>query len=88
MKLKKEQLVRLLESTKEVMLISSQIELSGNHHALIQGAKGILEYNEEYVKIKLVEQDVCFYGEKLSIESLTQDSMELKGKISRLEYSS
>lgn len=77
---------QLLGSAKEALLLDSQIEIVSNTHAVIQGAKGIMEYNDDSIRVKLNDREVQFYGENLSIECLSQDSMELKGKISRIEY--
>lgn len=86
MKAAKRKLKQVIESTKEALLLNSQIEITGNKHVIIQGAKGIMEYNDDSIRVKLNDNEVEFFGEKLTIECLSQDSMELKGIISRIEY--
>lgn len=82
----KNKLKQVLQSTKDALLLNSQIEIVSNTHVVIQGAKGIVEYNDDSIRVKLNDKEVQFYGENLSIECLSQDSMELKGRISRIEY--
>lgn len=82
----KEAIKNLVESTKEAINLSSQIEISGNKNAVIQGTVGILEYNEDSVRIKLLEREITFYGAKLKIECLSQDSIELKGAFTRIDF--
>lgn len=78
---------KLIDDAKETVLLGSQIEILGNHEALIQGQKGIVEYNVDTVRVKLVDQEVTFWGQELTISCLSQDSIELKGKIQRIEFS-
>lgn len=85
-KSKKSKLKEAIESTKDALLLNSQIEIISNTHVIIQGSKGIMEYNDDSIRVKLIDQEIKFYGDKLSIEYLSQDSMELKGRISRIEY--
>ncbi len=75
-----------LTSTAEAFSTSPTIEIASNRQATIQGSKGIIEYTEELIRISLANMEVRFYGEGLCIGCLSQDSLEIKGKISRLEY--
>lgn len=80
-------LQKLIDDAKETVLLGSQIELLGSHEALIQGQRGIIEYNVDTVRVKLIDQEVTFWGQELTISCLSQDSIELKGKIQRIEFS-
>lgn len=62
------------------------IEITGNRYAIIEGAGSILEYDDSFIKIKVKNQVIEFWGQRLTIEFLSQDSMEIKGKIERIEY--
>lgn len=84
---KKPSLIKeVITSTKEALIIEPSIEILSNHLATIQGAKGIIEYTDELVRVSLADREVRFYGEGLSIGCLTRDSLEISGKIARLEY--
>lgn len=83
---KKPNLMKAFINVKEDIMIQSQIEIVGNREVVIQGSKGIIEYTDELIRINLDNLEVAFYGQKLSIESLSQDSLEIKGIIQRVEY--
>ncbi len=83
---KKSGLVKALIKVREEIVDSSQIEIIGNRHVIIQGSKGIIEYNDDLIRVSLDEKEVQFYGEKLCIHCLSQDSLEIKGSINRVEY--
>ncbi|WMJ23521.1 YabP/YqfC family sporulation protein [Paludicola sp. MB14-C6] len=82
----KNSLIKAFINVKEDIVAHSQIEIVGNKEAVIQGAKGIIEYTDELIRINLENLEVDFYGQKLTIESLSQDSLEIKGIIQRVEY--
>lgn len=79
-------LIKAFVSIKDELTTHSQIELTSNREAIIQGTKGIIEYSDELIRISLEDFEVQFYGKKLNIECLSQDSLEIKGIIYRIEY--
>lgn len=85
-KTSKNGLIKALISVKEEISSKSQIELISNKEAVIQGTKGIIEYSDELIRVSLEDFEVQFYGQKLNIECLSQDSLEIKGIIYRIEY--
>lgn len=73
-------------SARDKFVQEPTVELVSNKQATVQGAKGIIEYTEELIRINLAEREACFYGQNLSIGCLSQDSLEITGNIERLEY--
>lgn len=82
----KGKLKEALTHTAEAFGTEPTIELQKNRQATVQGARGIIEYTEELIRISLADMEVRFYGEGLCIGCLNQDSLEIQGKILRLEY--
>ena len=76
----------MLAGTKDLFILPPTIELTDNTQATVLGTKGILEYTDELIRVSFANMEVCFYGTRLSISSLSQDSLEIKGRIERLEY--
>lgn len=76
----------MLAEMKEMFVLPPTIELTRNVQAAVQGSRGILEYTDERIRVSLEGLEVCFYGTELSIRSLDQDSLEIKGRIERVEY--
>lgn len=83
---KKNKLLNAFMSVKNEITTNSSIEVISNRSAVIQGTKGILEYNDDLIRISLDDFEVQFYGTKLTIQCLSQDSLEIKGTINRIEY--
>ena len=77
---------RIFAGAKEMFFLPPTIELTNNTHATVQGSRGILEYTDEQIRIRLAEAEACFFGTELSICSLDQDSLEIRGRIERVEY--
>ena len=64
------------------------IELNGNREALVEGCKGIVEYNDSTVRLNTAAGQIRFSGRSLQIACMTEDSMILRGYILGLEYCS
>lgn len=64
----------------------SEVTLIGNKTLLVEGASSVLNYNDDSIKLKLVDLTIIIYGVSLCISYLNQDSLEINGKISRIEY--
>lgn len=82
----KKSILDIVSSAKEGLLLESQIDMVSNKHVTIQGYRGILEYEQEYVRIKLRDRSVIFYGNMLRLENLSDERIEIKGDISQIEY--
>ncbi len=67
-------------------LLTPNITFFANKQALIQGSKGILEYNDSSVRINCGKLVVKFVGENLSIKALNLDQIEVCGDIISFEF--
>lgn len=63
-----------------------QIELAGNREAVIDGCQGILEYDENAIKLTTGKMSIKFTGRGLQIKVLTHDSAVIDGFISNIEF--
>ena len=64
----------------------AHIELSGNREAIIEGCKGVLEYDENLVRINTGKMIIRFLGRDLTIRNLTDNSAIIEGYITSIEY--
>ncbi|MGI5895739.1 MAG: YabP/YqfC family sporulation protein [Oscillospiraceae bacterium] len=64
----------------------TQIELLGNSEAVVEGCKGILEYDDNIIRIAIHKMEVKFSGIDLSIKSLNSESIIIEGQISGIEF--
>jgi len=52
----------------------------------IENYKGIMEYSEGFVKVKMGERTAAMEGEKLEILEMTDDNIQIKGIIKKIEF--
>ena len=64
----------------------SQISLSGNHEAVVEGCGGVLEYDGALIRLSLGKMMVQFTGRGLQIKCMTGDSVIIEGYILGLEF--
>lgn len=64
----------------------TQIELLGNSEAVVEGCKGILEYDDAVIRIAIHKMQVKFSGTDLTIKSLNSESVIIQGVIGGIEF--
>ncbi len=74
-----------LKSVKEDS-VKGNVELYGNKRAIIEGCKGVVDYNEEFLKIDLGNITLKVTGRDLVIESYIYEQIDLKGEIVSVEF--
>lgn len=62
------------------------IEMSGNREFIIEGSRGILEYDENLVKISAGKFAVTVFGRDLELKNLTDDSCIVTGNIDNVSF--
>ncbi len=75
-----------LELTEDVCRNCGYIEMVSNCCALVDGCKGVLEYDDSLIKLKLDKKAVCFRGNSLTIKSLSMEQAMVEGFIVSLEF--
>ena len=75
----------ILEIPREISSVDSKLTIIGFNEILIENYKGILEYEEFYIKINTVIGNININGFNLSIEQVTEDDISVKGKIESID---
>lgn len=75
-----------LTGAQEWFVLPPTVEITGNTRITMQCVRGILEYEEDRIRVGLSDLEACVYGSDLRICSLDQDSLEIRGRIERIEY--
>lgn len=83
---KKFNIAEVLEVPKDVALGESIITLTGKREVLIENYKGIVEYNDKFIKIKTKNGLIEIVGNKFLITYLTDDEIKVTGKINSIKY--
>lgn len=64
----------------------THFELNGNREVVVDGCKGILEYDENIIKLNTGKMVTKFLGRHLNIKCLTPDSLVIEGLITSIEF--
>lgn len=89
-KLSAESLARAFANEIDVPIAAvhgmSHIEISGNNEAVVQGCVGILEYNENCIRLNLGKRAVEFLGTELVMRSFTVEQAIVEGFFSSVNF--
>lgn len=64
----------------------TRVELTSDFEALIEGCKGILEYDDNVIRIAAKRFELRFTGENLTLRSLNEENIAIEGKILGVEF--
>ena len=70
---------------KDVMMNMPKLSIGGNREVYIENYKGILEYEEFYIKINTAIGNINVNGFNLNLEQVTEDDIAVKGKIESID---
>ena len=85
-KTKTEKLESALELPSGLFAGLAHLELNGNREAIIEGCKGVLEYDENLIRINTGKMTIRFIGRELALRNLTEDTAVIDGYITSIEY--
>lgn len=85
MKNKVNNINKMLEMPKEVYTNEPKITIIGFNEMIIENYKGILEYEEYYVKVNTYIGILNINGVNLKLEKMTEDELKIIGKIEKTE---
>lgn len=92
MKKQKNRLIRkidsILEIPKEISSEIPKVTLIGFEQLLIENFKGIVEYEEFFVKISTTIGNINIHGFNLSLNQMTEDDIMINGKIDSIDLES
>ena len=75
----------MLEIPKEVYSNIPNFIITGFEEIIIENYKGILEYEDYYVRINTYIGIVNIHGINLKLEKMTEDNIKIKGKIESID---
>ena len=75
------QIDKMLEIPKEVCSNVPKIIITGFEEMIIENFKGILEYEEFYVRVNTYIGIININGYNLNLENMTNDDIKVTGKI-------
>ena len=75
----------ILEIPKEVYSNVPNFIITGFEEMIIENYKGILEYEDYYIRINTFVGIVNIHGINLKLEKMTEDNIKIIGKIEQIE---
>lgn len=72
---------QLLEVPRELSDNNPKVTIIGFDEMLIENYKGILEYEEFYIKVNTSMGNININGFNLNLEQVTEDDISIKGTI-------
>ncbi len=86
MNLTKERVSDFLELPKEVISKITKITTIENNNVLIEGYQKIVDYYDDYVKIKANDMYIMIDGKELDIQEITDYELVIEGTIYSINY--
>ncbi len=77
--------LRLFEHLPE--LSGPIIRICSNKEVSIDGCKGVIDYREEFIKLRIAGGSVTFSGSGLTMTAFTESSAVISGKLQNVEFS-
>lgn len=77
---------RVLDLPVDLVAGMAHLEFSGNREVVIEGCRGIVEYDENIVCLKTDKMTVRFLGRGLELRNFTDHSAIIDGFISSVEF--
>ncbi len=75
-----------LELPNEVVNSSTKVTSIENKNILIEGYKQIMDYYDDYIKIKTHNMELVIDGKNLDIKEITDYELVIQGEIYSLNY--
>ncbi len=76
----------MLQFPETAILHSAQMEIMGNREVTIDGSQGVLEYNEDCIKVNAGRMVLRFTGRGLTLKCLAGESLAIEGFITSIEF--
>lgn len=76
---------RILEMPQEVYSNIPKISVIGFNEMIIENFKGILEYEDYYIRINTEIGIININGYELKLENMTNDNIKVTGKIEKID---
>lgn len=84
----REKMVNNLELPKDLMLGAAILTVTGRKEALISNYKGILEYEDSFIRVQTKNCRIRITGAHLAIDYYTNEEMRITGYIDNIQYES
>lgn len=81
-----ELLIEQLELPTDLLLGEAIITMTGRRELLIENYKGILNYEDSFIKIQAKNSRILIVGKHLKIDYYTNEEMKITGFLEQIQY--
>ena len=82
----KKKIVNVSGVPSEVILGVPIVTVTGNQEFMINNYRGIMEYNDSFIRIQTKTGQIKVNGRNLTVDYYTNDEMKVIGHIKTIEY--
>lgn len=83
---KTEKILNRLSLPLSLLSGTFQMEMAGNKEVTIDGVQGVIEYNDDCIRVSTGKMVIKFSGRNLSLKALTSDTLIISGFILAIEF--
>ena len=82
----REQVIEQLELPRDFLLGDALVTITGRKELLIENYRGILIYEDSFIKIQAKNCRILITGTHLSIDYYTNEEMKISGFFEQIQY--
>lgn len=82
----REQVIEQLELPKDFVLGEAIVTITGRKELLIENYRGILDFEDSFIKIQAKKCQILITGSQLSIDYYTREEMKISGFFEQIQY--
>ena len=79
-------LAGIFDIPEDIVLDLPRTTMLGNRQVLVENHKGIIEYNESLIRIKLSQGELIIAGSDLMLGNLQVEQILIEGVIAEIKY--
>ncbi len=68
------------------LLTGLRIEMISNREFLLEGCNGVLQFNDNYVKLAVKDGNIILYGKNFDISGFEEKNITVRGNIDSIEF--
>ena len=82
----REKLSDAVDMPLESLYNLAQMQVLGNREIVLEGCKGILEYDDNVSRVGTKTMEISFWGNQLTLKCLNTDNIIIEGNLERIEF--
>lgn len=82
----REKLSDAVDIPPESLYRFTHMQILGNREIVLEGCKGILEYDDHLIRVGTKTMEIGFWGNQLTLKCLNNDNIIIEGSMERIEF--